>query len=380
MSDRSHFLISTSLLLGAGLLSSGWISAAEKTAEPSAAATQPAVLPPAKTADAPDEVEPPAPALTLVDWADRMLGYLHTDEDNQAESGIKVVSALLETGQLAEARALAAKIMGYRGPAQLYRVAEHYAKANDAEAAASCRAQAQGLPPGERDFERETVMVARIQALAAAGEIKQARAELGNLISEPARQESEAGLFEYDRDDDVAARVTAYAEKEPVAPSLRGKALLLVAESHFAAGHEAEAADYAERAILMVCKLADPQTIPLLHRASCLLALPSGRTGRLFGKFATCGSPLRRSRRPGKRKRRRPSSTASRTSRRSSTPSPIRGARWRRRRPTSPRGRRSCLRRPPPTSCAWAGRIRTTAPARWPRWMCSPATCAASDR
>jgi hypothetical protein len=201
-----------------------------------------------------------------------MLGYLRSDEDNQAESAIKVIDAMLETGQLDEARVLAGKILGYRQVVQLYRVAEHYVKAGDAEAGAACRAQAEAAPPGERDFAREAIMVARIQALAAAGQLKQARDELGNLVSEPARQVCEAGLFEYDRDEDVAARVAAYAEKEPIAPSLRGRALLLVAESHFAAGKNEAATDYAERAILMLCKLADPRTIPLLHRAVNLLA------------------------------------------------------------------------------------------------------------
>lgn len=227
----------------------------------------------AKSAPSPqpvDAVQKPdekAAAAREVEWAGRLLRFLATDEDQQAAYGMKVAEAFAEAGHLEEARQVAMMVRDYRKTVVLYHLAERAARTGNKQLSAECMAAAEAAGRGTRDFEQEEIADARIGALAARGEVAQARKELDLIISKVVRAGAEARIFEFDRAEGFEKRVKEFAEREPVAPSVRGRALLFVARLHQKAGDKKAAVELTGRAITMICKLADVDTIPLLRQA-----------------------------------------------------------------------------------------------------------------
>jgi hypothetical protein len=205
-------------------------------------------------------------------WMERFMQGLRTDTDHQAAHGIKLVRALLETDRWREARPVVALMGDYRKTLALYLLAAEAARDGEKGASDPFFAEAERQPPPIHDFERDEIMAARVQALGARGELAKARQELGGIRAPDLRADSRARLYEFVPVETAAAEANELLIEEKVAPSVKGRALLLAAATLERAGRADEAKAVAIVGIETLCKAADVDTIPLFHQAVLLLA------------------------------------------------------------------------------------------------------------
>jgi hypothetical protein len=204
-------------------------------------------------------------------YAERLLTCLKTNQDQQGEKAAELVEAFVDDDRLEDARYVARFVKGWRSTAAFYMISEQAAHLGKNKLSDESLAQAEAGDQGVMDNEKEGILVQRVKALAARGELAKAREGLPKIISPAIRNDVEAHLFEFEPAKSVAKKATEFAAREEIAPSARGRALLLGAQVLEKAGRKKEAISLAEKGIEALCRQADVDTIPILHNAVKLL-------------------------------------------------------------------------------------------------------------
>jgi hypothetical protein len=246
-----------------------------KTSEPASAQTANPPPPETKKPTAEELAEQLEAAKKMpadpADWMMRFIHTLRTDTDHQAAYTVKLVEALIKVDRWREAGKIVVTIADYRRKVTLYKLSAEAIRDGDQAASDQWFAEAEGQPEAIRDFERDEILAARLLALGARGHLAEARAKLAGIRPPDLRADTRGRLYEYVPAEKAAAEVQEFLTEEKVSPSVKGRAFLLAAGTLAKAGKTDEAKALAITGIETMCKAADVDTIPLLHRGVLLL-------------------------------------------------------------------------------------------------------------
>lgn len=201
----------------------------------------------------------------------RLIQCLRTNEFQQAKKAKELSDQFLLRDAFEPAIAISQILPAWRRAQILYYVATRTSELGKKIESDGFFAAALAAQEDLGDPKMEEVRIARVLALAARGEMAQARTELPGVLSGLIRLDTEAKMLSYLPFSELEEAATAFLKTAESAPGTQAKALLILAAALEKNGKSPQAKEVALKAMETAKLKADVETIPLIHEGTRLL-------------------------------------------------------------------------------------------------------------